>query len=167
MRVENLPYGKARWLDENELKVLEKTIITTEKNEWRVIFESLTKRFGLFIAEVDFEENKHNLEPVIQYKESGKTRYTLERRTDIITSIDVALIIKSGGKVHRITRVITWEFSGKIMNPWTEKANALKKEGELSGNSAKKAIGKLLANSSYGQTLKQDRNEVVKIVSTW
>ena len=53
------------------------------------------------------------------------------------------------------------------MSPWIDKANALKKQGELSGNSAKKAIGKLLANSSYGQTLKADRNEMVKIVSTW
>jgi len=97
MRTESLPFGKARWLDDQQLKVLEKTIMTTEKNEWRVIFESLTKRFGLFIAEVDFEENKNNLEPVIQYKGTGKTRYTLERRTDTITSIDIVLIIASGG----------------------------------------------------------------------
>ena len=53
------------------------------------------------------------------------------------------------------------------MNPWILKANALKKEGELTGNGAKKSFGKLLANSAYGQTLKRDRNEVVKIVSTW
>ena len=53
------------------------------------------------------------------------------------------------------------------MNPWILKCNTLKKEGELTGNSAKKAFGKLLANSAYGQTLKKDRNEVVKIVSTW
>jgi hypothetical protein len=66
-----------------------------------------------------------------------------------------------------MSRAITWENHGKIMNPWIEKANALKKEGELNANVAKKAIGKLLANSSYGQCLKQDRNEIVKIVSTW
>ena len=36
------------------------------------------------------------------------------------------------------------------MNPWIVKCNALKKEGELEGNAAKKAFGKLLANSAYG-----------------
>ena len=108
MRTESLPYGKARWLDETELKVLEKTVLATEKKDWRIIYESLTKRFGLFIAEADFEENHHNLEPVIQYKGSGKTRYTLERRTDTITSVDLAIILASGGKVHGLTRAITW-----------------------------------------------------------
>ncbi len=36
------------------------------------------------------------------------------------------------------------------MNRWIVKFNALKKEGELTGNSAMKAFGKLLANSAYG-----------------
>ena len=53
------------------------------------------------------------------------------------------------------------------MNPWIEKANALKKLGQITGNAALTAFGKILANSAYGQTLKKDRNEVVRIVSSW
>lgn len=100
MRYESLPYGKSRWMDEREAKTLERTLVSLQRDDWRKVFDSITKRFGLFIAEVDFEENPHNLEPVIQYKDpnhGSKTRYTLERRIDIITSVDVALIIASGG----------------------------------------------------------------------
>ena len=98
-----------------------------------------------------------NLEPVVQYKQNGKTKYTVERRTDVLTSVDVALIIASGGKVFGISKCMYWESQKEIMNPWIMKCNALKKEGELSGNSAKKTFGKLLANSAYGQTLKRDQ----------
>jgi hypothetical protein len=85
----------------------------------------------LFTAEVDFEENKMNLEPVIQYKKNGKTIYTVERRSDILTSIDIALIIASGGKIFNISKCMTFESNGHIMRPWITKCNALKKEGEL------------------------------------
>jgi hypothetical protein len=91
---------------------------------------------------------------VVPWKKDGKTRYTVERRTDTLTSVDIALIIASGGKVHSINRVISWESCDKVMAPWIEKCLAVKKEGELSGNSAMKAFGKLLANAAYGQTLK-------------
>jgi hypothetical protein len=50
-----------------------------------------------------------NLEPVVQFKKNGKTVYTVERRTDVITSVDVALIIASGGKIHKISKILTWE----------------------------------------------------------
>jgi hypothetical protein len=108
MRCELLPYGKAMWFDERQTRIVDNTVRDIERGEWRSIFNSLTKRFGLFIAEVDFEENPHNLEPVIQYKGTGKTRYTLERRTDTLTSVDIALIIASGGKVHQVNRVLSW-----------------------------------------------------------
>ena len=108
-----------------------------------------------------------NLEPVIPFKKDGKTLYTVERRTDVITLQDIAMIIASGGNIHSISRVMTWEKHTQLMREWILKANDIKKQGELEGNSAKKAIGKLLANAAYGQTLKIDRNEVVKIASTW
>ena len=73
-----------------------------------------------------------------------------------MTSIDIALIIASGGAIYNITKSMYWESFGNVMNPWIVKCNNLKKEGELTGNSAKKSCGKLLANSAYGQTLKRD-----------
>jgi hypothetical protein len=107
----------------------------------------------MFQAEVDFEENPHNLEPVIQYKDpkyGGKTRFTLERRVDTLTSVDIAIVIASGGTIHSVARAMFWESHTTLMNPWIEKCNTLKKQGELTGNSAMKAFGKLLANSAYG-----------------
>lgn len=97
----------------------------------------------------------------------GKTRYTVERRKDVLSSVDVSLILASGGTIYSVSKCMFWESSGQIMNPWIVKANALKKEGELSGNGAKKAFGKLLANSAYGQTLKRDCADVTRIVSTY
>jgi hypothetical protein len=72
-----------------------------------------------------------NLEPVIQYKNDGKTQYTVERRTDVLTSVDIALIIGSGGKIYNINKCMTFESNGNIMRPWITKCNELKKEGEL------------------------------------
>ena len=47
-----------------------------------------------------------NLEPVIQYKDKNITKYTVQRRTDILTSLDIALIISSGGHIFGINRVL-------------------------------------------------------------
>lgn len=41
------------------------SIAKFEKIAWRDIFNSLTKKFGLFLAECNFSENPHNLEPII------------------------------------------------------------------------------------------------------
>ena len=60
-----------------------------------------------------------------------------------------------------------WESFGPIMSAWNEKANQIKDQGAKNCNPGQKAFGKILANAAYGQSLKQDRNEVVKIVSTW
>jgi hypothetical protein len=47
------------------VKTLERSVTVEVKRGWRSIYDSLTKRFGLFICEVDFEENPMNLEPVV------------------------------------------------------------------------------------------------------
>jgi hypothetical protein len=36
------------------------------------------------------------------------------------------------------------------MSKWISKTLDIKKEGEMTGNGAKKSFGKLLANSAYG-----------------
>lgn len=94
MRNEIFPFDKARFLTEEQIKKVDEYVKNIEKlNSWRDIYNLLTRQYGLFIAEVDFEENPMNLEPVIQYKYNGKTTFTVERRTDIITSVDIALVI--------------------------------------------------------------------------
>lgn len=62
---------------------------------------------------------------------------------------------------------MAFEHSDNYMNTWIEKCNSLKKKGELEQNSAMKSLGKLLANSSYGQSLKRDQNDIIKIASTY
>ena len=68
-----------------------------------------------------------NLEPVIPFKKDAKTLYTLERRTDNITLQDIAMIIASGGIIHSISRVMTWEKHTQLMREWILKANDIKK----------------------------------------
>ena len=167
MKNEILPFGKANWKTNEQLATLNNTIKSYEKKDWRKLYEQLTKDFGMFVAEVEFRENPMNLEPIVQYKSNDKTRYTVEKRTDILTSIDIALIIASGGAIYNITKSMYWESFGNVMNPWIVKCNNLKKEGELTGNSAKKSFGKLLANSAYGQTLKRDQSDITRIISTF
>ena len=66
MANELLPYGKCMWLDEKQVQVLYNTVTQYgRKDSWRKIYEALTKSFGLFVAECDFQENPMNLEPVV------------------------------------------------------------------------------------------------------
>ena len=100
-----------------------------------------------------------NLEPVIQYKLNGCTKFTVQRRTDVITSIDI------GGTIHSIDKVLSWELNGQILNKWIEKTLQHKNEGQRTGNSGLKAFGKLEANATYGQSLKGDKNEVIRFIN--
>ena len=65
MRNESLPFGKARFAEQQVVELLMNSIAKFEKIAWRDIFNSLTKKFGLFLAECNFSENPHNLEPII------------------------------------------------------------------------------------------------------
>lgn len=106
----------------------------------------------MFIAEVDFCENPYNPEPVVPFKdeELGRTYYINDRRTQVITSIDIALIIQSGGTIFNINKVLQWETYGDIMSKWMAKTLEIKEEGARNGDDGVKAFGKLLGNSTYG-----------------
>lgn len=53
------------------------------------------------------------------------------------------------------------------MSKWIDKTLAMKEEGQRTNNSGLKAFGKLLANASYGQSLKSDRLESIKYLNTY
>ena len=54
------------------------------------------------------------------------------------------------------------------MKDWMIKCLEIKNRGKKENLPALTAFGKLLANGTYGQTLKQDKHEVIKFVdSEW
>lgn len=159
MKNDNLPYGKTMWKPAEQIDTLMIMVRRLQQEQrvapksWRQINEAIEAKFGLFIADADFQDHPHNLEPVVQFRDvnhGNATRFTVARRQDNITNVDVALLVASGGTVFRIDRCLTWEFKGNIMEPWIVKCNEMKKQGELTGNGALKSFGKLLANSAYG-----------------
>lgn len=54
MANESLPYGRASWLDDAQVKILSNTVNRCKTSNWRHIFDAITKAFGLFVCEVDF-----------------------------------------------------------------------------------------------------------------
>src|ERR1017187_2704445 len=57
-----------------------------------------------------------------------------------------------------------FERNGMILKKWMTECLEIKNEGKRLGLDAMTAFGKLLANGTYGQTLKQDKHEVIKFV---
>ena len=97
---------------------------------------------------------------MVQYKnEKGKTTYTLERRTDTLTSVDIAMVLASGGSIFNLTKCMYWSKQGKLLSDWIAKCNKMKLEAGLEGNTGKRNFAKLLANGAFGQSMKRDRNE--------
>jgi len=165
MKTFSFPYGPSKFMDKEELNNINKQvqkIMSYVEKDTRKIFAEL----GYFIAQCDFEENENNLEPSIQYKcpTTKKTLWTNSRRKQTITSIDLAIILKNGGKVYNISRVLKWDVSSQVFSKWIEYTLSIKNEGKRTHQPAKTAFGKILANAAYGQTIKRD---VIKMISNY
>jgi hypothetical protein len=114
-----------------------------------------------FIAEIEFEEG-NNLEPVIPQKTQHGTRYLLGKRKEVITSVDLALILILGGKYYTCNEMLHFADHGKFMSEWSQECleGKQKHKGTALGN-----MFKTLNNANYGQTMKRDHTSQSKIVS--
>lgn len=189
MQDHKFPYGRKCWLDRCEMDNLVRNIqkrvpryngekLKSLKNIKELVLDIHNKFFPeLFICEVEIDENPLSIEPVIAHKQKIggtdenpilKTMYTNERRQQVITSVDLITILVKGGTLYSMDKCLCFERCDKILAEWMDKCLTIKNEGKLKNLPAMTALGKLLANGTYGQTLKQDRHEVTKFVdSEW
>ena len=67
--------------------------------------------------------------------------------------------------------MLIWDKSAKIFEKWMTKPLEIKEEGEILNDTqkgtgeAKRAFGKGLGNSAYGQTIKKDHDDNVQFVN--
>jgi hypothetical protein len=117
-----------------------------------------------WIADIEFQENEHSLEPVLPVKTKQGTFYNLARRTARITSYDLLLILLNGGTYFGCGQMLHFPNNNEWMGEWSKKCRIGKQDAKKAGNSALTTFWKLMANASYGQMLKRDHNSEYRIV---
>lgn len=116
-----------------------------------------------FIANIDFKENERSLEPVLPEK-TNRTIYTNRRRTQWMTSLDLAMILVKGGEFYGCDEMLHFSSKEKYCAPWTTECLDGKAKQKKEGNLALAAIYKNNYTALSGQTYRKDFKEEFKIV---
>jgi hypothetical protein len=160
MREWKYPYGLHHWASESELENLNAIFCAGAVHK-----ESMLDLF--MIAEADLELHPQEVEPCVGYHDvDDKLWWDNRRRTANYTNVDLYLVRKNQGKIHKITRAMLWPNSCHYLRPWMDKALQMKEEGQRTGNGALAALGKINSNSSYGGTLMKDCDRVQSFCQT-
>lgn len=117
-----------------------------------------------WIAEIDFQERVSSLEPVLSEKTKSGTRYTVERRTAVMTSLDLAMILIKGGTYFGCKRMLHFADGEKWSHPWAESCLKGKNENKTS-NPPLSTMYKLMLNAFYGSMLRKDHTDEFMVVS--
>ena len=97
--------------------------------ELEIFNEDHSKLPEFYIAYVDIEPNKNDIEPPIGRREDGKLRWDNKRREGWYNSIDIKNVVNSRGTLHEIKRMYLWEHHTKIFEKWMNKTLEIKDEG--------------------------------------
>lgn len=139
--------------------------------QWRVA-KDIDKNpdFPLELLDVTITLNPCDLEPPVgRQPRPGKSGLKWDVGAEHrrwLTSVDLWLILSSGGVLGTVHQFITFTSRGKPYEPWVTRCFANKAKAQLEGHTAKRAQSKTLANACYGTTLKRDFDNVVVAVSS-
>jgi hypothetical protein len=128
-------------------------------------------KLPLFIAEVEFTNNPHDLEPAVGRSNMvGNSRCGVKwdvgvRCRQWMTSLDIYLVYASGGQVHEYHEIIRFDSIGKPYKPWVEDCFKNKKEAQEAGNRARRKQEKDGANTTFGVQCKRDFSESIVCVT--
>lgn len=126
----------------------------------------------LFVAEIEFTFPSLLLNPSVPLepcKDDSSipwdvTRDSRTKCRGVYTCVDIANILRDGGKVERVFCVMYWEAREKVMTHYATAVNKAKAEAAKNKNVGNKQFNKLLNNSLYGATLKKRMNTEVSII---
>ena len=130
---------------------------------------SQNKDFPLTMVKVTYTNNPHDLEPAVGRHPPGKIGIAWDvgvEVTDWVTSVDLWLILRHGGTVAKVHKMIKWKTRGRPYRKWIQKCAADKKSAGENNEPGKRKQAKLRANANYGTTLKRDFDNVFVVVST-
>lgn len=178
----SFPHGEASILNDMDITNLQGDIDKLQSLEYTVP-ETLDYTYPFayfkgFYVLVDVIPNKHDIEPSVAYKRpitkinakgvrtegsELETIWSVENRTAWYSDVDIAIMIRNGWKITKIHEGMYWKRSGPILSEWTNVCLQMKEEGIAENNSAKTALGKLMANSLYGAQLQANPTDIVRV----
>jgi hypothetical protein len=158
MRENRFPYDLAEYMTKAELNDINNGVVK--------------KLPEFYIADVSVSPNINDIEPCLGRKENGKLIWDNTPRRGCYNSIDIQLLLDSGGKIDCFHRMLYWSKSELIFKDWMDTTLKLKTDGdelnakEDGSGDALRAFGKALGNSTYGQTLKNDYDDVIRMIGS-
>jgi ATP-dependent DNA helicase PIF1 len=168
MMEKDFPYGLHQFHDANSDRVAQMNISIRQGHE-----RMHPERNKFFIAYVDCQPHPMEMEPCIGRKEvdkNGKQKGRLiwdnKRRTGWYTNIDLWLLMKNEGKIHKVFKMYEWPEKSKLFSKWITKTFKGKEEAAKAGLKAKKSFYKTLGNACYGSSLQRVFDDIVRHVVT-
>jgi hypothetical protein len=165
MKVYEFPYGESFYKTNKEI-VYYNTLIKQKK------YDELLKILPEFyICECDCQPNIKDLEPPIGRHENKRLLWDCKRRTDYYNSIDIKLLLRNGGDIFEIKIMLYWTHKAKIFEKWMNLTLMLKEKGNKMNEKVKGSgdalyqFGKHLGNDAYGQTIKNDHDDVIQFIN--
>lgn len=141
------PFGKPYWGEFSDLDRIAQII--SDPTRWQELNDLC------FIARVDVRGHKKDVVPTycvsLEEGNAWDTRYVEGK---VLTSWDIYTVLRNRGTVEGVQAVLFWPYKAPIYRKWIEKCIALKEAGIRENNLPKRQLGKLLANCSFGSTLK-------------
>jgi len=129
-------------------------------------WEDIRDHENPFFMKITYEHHASETEPLTAIKKDNKLHWTLHKRTDWKTWIDIALLIKNRATIHAIEKICIWPRKYPIFRKWIEKTFAGKKKAEIEGLNGLKRMCKDWGNSTYGVMLRKDFSDCVVMVNS-
>lgn len=131
------------------------------------------------VLEVEASLHEQEVEPCVPFRKPFKDEgggdedfkrssivWMNGKREDVYTSIDIKLILLSGGSIHKVKRGVKWKHAGNLFKQWMMKTLEGKEKAQKEGKKALRSMWKLMGNSTFGGVLKRDFHNVVRHVKT-
>ena len=111
--------------------------------------------------------HKHDLDPPFATHEPKTHRLRWEcgmRSTQVVTIIDLCLILSRGGELHKVLRCWSFEGHGRVFDSWVTKCFRGKQEAGQKGLKALRSMWKLFLNGSYGKLIERGHSDVYYLI---
>jgi hypothetical protein len=121
--------------------------------------------FCHFIARVKYSPNRNLLHAILPKRTKTGISWDLFPGEGIFTSVDLEMAVESGYEVE-ILAGYYWQESEPTFRRHIERTFAIKEDGQREGNKAKRAVGKLMSNATFGKLLQAAMDSRTDIITS-